>query len=97
MWAAFCALINEARHNKGLPSLPYLNPLIYPLNGTSAFRDIVAGNNGGFSAGPGYDRVTGLGAPNVSALVAALTKAPTQAVAAGAEKKHAEKGQKERA
>ena len=97
VWAAFCALINEARHNKGLPSLPYLNPLIYPLNGTSAFRDIVAGNNGGFSAGPGYDRVTGLGAPNVSALVAALTKAPTQAVAAGAEKKHAEKGQKERA
>ena len=45
VWAAFAALINEARHNKGLPLLPYLNPLIYPLNGTSAFRDIVAGNN----------------------------------------------------
>ena len=94
MWAAFCALINEARHNKGLPSLPYLNPLIYPLNGTSAFRDIVTGNNGGFSAGPGYDRVTGLGAPNVSALLAALTKAPTAAVAAAAKRR---KGQKERA
>ena len=97
VWAAFAALINEARHNKGLPSLPYLNPLIYPLHGTSAFRDIVAGNNGGFSAGKGYDRVTGLGAPDVSALLTALTKAPTRAVAAGAEKKQHEKRQKERA
>jgi kumamolisin len=97
VWAAFAALINEARHSQGLPSLPYLNPLIYPLHGTSAFRDIVAGNNGGFSAGQGYDRVTGLGAPDVSALLAALSKAPAQAVAARAEKKHPEKGQKERA
>jgi kumamolisin len=88
VWAAFAALINEARHNKGLPSLPYLNPLIYPLNGTTAFRDIVAGNNGGFSAGPGYDQVTGLGAPNVGELVASLTKAPGETVVARADKKH---------
>lgn len=95
MWAAFAALVNEARHNKGLPPLPYLNPLIYALNGTSAFRDIVAGNNGGFKAGAGYDRVTGLGAPNMSGLLAALSKTPgAAAVASG----HAEKQrQKERA
>jgi hypothetical protein len=31
------------------------------------------GNNGDFSAGPGYDHVTGLGVPNVKELMKALT------------------------
>jgi kumamolisin len=83
VWAGFCAMINEVRQSKGLPSLPYLNPLIYPLLGSSSFRDIVSGSNGGFSAAPGYDRVTGLGAPIVSKLLTALSKAPAPAVAAG--------------
>jgi kumamolisin len=73
MWAGFCALINEARKKKGKPFLPYLNPLLYPLNGTSAFRDVTAGSNGAYSAAAGYDLVTGLGAPNVAQLVAKLT------------------------
>ena len=76
-------MINEARQSKRLPSLPYLNPLIYPLLGSSSFRDIVSGSNGGFSAAPGYDRVTGLGAPIVSKLLTALSKAPAPAVAGG--------------
>lgn len=88
VWAAFSALINEARANKGLPSLPYLNALLYPLQGTPAFRDIVAGNNGGFPAGPGYDRATGLGAPNVGELIASLTKGPGAAVASSTRTKH---------
>ncbi|BDI31606.1 peptidase S53 [Capsulimonas corticalis] len=74
VWAAFCALINEARANAGKASLPFLNPLIYPLIGTSCFRDIVKGTNGAFDAVPGYDMVTGIGAPNVKALIAELTK-----------------------
>jgi kumamolisin len=73
VWAGFCALINEARANNNKPALPFLNPLIYPLMGTPNFRDIVAGSNGAFSAGPGYDMVTGLGVPNVKALVQTLT------------------------
>jgi kumamolisin len=71
-WAGFCALMNEARAKANKPFLPFLNPLIYPLMST-AFRDIKAGNNGAFQATPGYDRVTGIGVPNVRKLIAALT------------------------
>jgi kumamolisin len=69
MWAGFCALINEARQKNGRPALPYLNPLLYPLLGTPAFRDISQGSNGAYAAKAGYDLVTGLGAPNVSELI----------------------------
>jgi kumamolisin len=82
VWAGFCALINEARRNAGLTALPFLNPFIYPLLGTACFRDITSGSNGEFGAGPGYDRVTGVGVPNVEQLIAALTQAPAHAVAA---------------
>jgi kumamolisin len=52
VWSAFCALINQKR---GAP-LGLLNPLIYPLLGTSStpstsFRDITQGSNGTYSAG----------------------------------------------
>jgi kumamolisin len=73
VWAGFCALMNEARKNAGKPLLPFLNPLLYPLMGAPAFRDITAGNNGHFHCGPGYDQVTGIGAPNVRNLIAKLT------------------------
>lgn len=81
VWAGFCALLNEARRDVGLPSLPFLNPTLYPLLGTACFRDIISGSNGEFSAGPGYDRVTGLGVPNIRALLAKLVEAPAQVVA----------------
>jgi kumamolisin len=73
-WAGFCALLNEARANASKPPLPFLNPLIYPLSGSTSFRDITSGNNGAFNAGPGHDLVTGIGVPNIKALAAALTK-----------------------
>jgi kumamolisin len=73
VWAGFCALMNEARSKAQKPLLPFLNPLIYPLMNTPAFRDIKSGNNGAFQAGPGYDMVTGVGVPNVKKLIAALT------------------------
>lgn len=72
VWAGFCALINESRIKANKQPLPFLNPLIYPLIGTSSFRDVTSGSNGAFSAGPGYDLVTGLGVPNVKALIQAL-------------------------
>ena len=71
MWAGFCALINSARIKAGKSALPFLNPLIYPLAST-CFRDIVEGNNGLYDAAVGYNLVTGLGVPNVAALLAAL-------------------------
>jgi sugar lactone lactonase YvrE len=66
-WAGFCALMNQKR---GTP-LGLLNPRIYPLIGTSAFRDILSGSNGNYNAGVGYDLCTGIGVPDVTALLAA--------------------------
>ena len=56
VWAGFCALINESRTKAGKPALGFLNPSLYPLAGTSAFRDIIVGSNGAFTAVAGYDR-----------------------------------------
>jgi kumamolisin len=39
----------------------------------TGFRDITVGNNGSFTAGPGWDACTGLGVPDGEALLAALT------------------------
>jgi len=74
-WAGFCALINEARTQAGLGPIGMLNPKIYPLLGSASFRDITAGNNNGYLAGPGYDLLTGLGTPLMSSLLPALTGA----------------------
>ena len=76
VWAGFCALINEARTKAGMPATGVPQPFALPLAGTSCFRDIVAGSNGGFKAVAGYDKVTGLGTPNVGELIKALTKQP---------------------
>jgi hypothetical protein len=75
-WAAVTALLNQARGNAGLPPLGLLGPWVYPLAGTGAFNDVTTGTNGAYSAGPGYDLCTGLGTPNIAALVQALTAAP---------------------
>ncbi|HKN00382.1 MAG TPA: S53 family peptidase [Candidatus Binataceae bacterium] len=74
VWAGFCALINEARTIAGKPALSFLNPLLYPLMGSSCFRDIKTGTNGAFTAGPGYDLVSGIGVPNVKELIQTLTQ-----------------------
>jgi len=82
-WAGLCALINEARQNAGKPPLPFLNPTIYPLVGTSCFRDIVDGSNGAYHAGPGYDMVTGIGVPSTKDLIAHLIGGASIAAAQG--------------
>jgi kumamolisin len=43
VWAGFCALLNEGRAKAKKPFLPFLNPLIYPLMGTTWFRDVSSG------------------------------------------------------
>jgi sugar lactone lactonase YvrE len=67
IWTAFCALLNEGRSTP----LGLLNPKLYPLIGTSAIRDITSGSNGYYSAGAGYDLCTGVGVPDVTALLQA--------------------------
>jgi hypothetical protein len=61
-WAGFAAVLNQARAGVHLPPLGLLGPKIYPLLGSGNFGDIITGSNG-FSAGPGYDEVTGIGSP----------------------------------
>ena len=75
IWTAFCALLNQGRSTP----LGLLNPLIYPLNGTGSFRDITQGDNGYYNAVPGYDLCTGLGVPDMAALLAASLN-PTSTV-----------------
>jgi kumamolisin len=78
-WAGFSARLNQARAGAGQAPGGLLGPKIYPLNGTSSFRDITVGSNGPngvYDAGPGYDLCTGLGVPSVSNLVQAMTSAP---------------------
>src|SRR6185437_14492303 len=50
-WAAFCALINQACADAGQPPVGLLGPKIYPLIGSSVFRDVTSGSNGDFTAG----------------------------------------------
>src|SRR5579859_2904979 len=82
LWAALIARINE-----NLPKgkrVGYLTPVLYQASGNStvgtlACRDIVSGNNitaavGGYSAGPGYDAVTGWGTPLGDKLLEELKK-----------------------
>ncbi|HLX63964.1 MAG TPA: CARDB domain-containing protein [Planctomycetota bacterium] len=75
-WAGFCALINQSRAAAGLAPVGALGPKLYPLLGTSNFRDITTGsngNNGVYNAGAGYDLCTGLGVPNLAALIQTLS------------------------
>ncbi len=68
LWAALIAVANA--QNKSTAG--FLNPLIYASTAATGFRDITEGNNGAFSAGPGWDACTGLGSPNLPALFALL-------------------------
>jgi subtilase family serine protease len=77
MWAAYIALVNEARASYSEKTLGFLNPLIYAQNVTSVydtdFHDITSGKSGSYSAVVGYDLVTGWGSPNAG-LIDALVK-----------------------
>ncbi|THH27752.1 hypothetical protein EUX98_g6437 [Antrodiella citrinella] len=66
------ALLNDFRLSQGKSSLGFLNPLIYST-GAAGFNDITSGSNpgcgtNGFTAGPGWDPVTGLGTPDFGKL-----------------------------
>jgi len=85
-WAGIAALVNEARANasKG-PIGGNLNTALYSIYHSaryaSDFHDITVGNDQlagttlGYSAGPGYDLVSGIGSPIVDQLIVDLTAA----------------------
>jgi kumamolisin len=71
LYAGLVALLNQ---KVGRP-VGFLNPLLYGP-GRGAIRDITEGNNGAYSAGPGWDACTGLGRIDGTALLAALEGPP---------------------
>ena len=68
VWAGLCAMINQARENRGLPPLGRLNPLLYPLMGTADIHDIRRGSDGVYNCTKGYDLLTGIGSPDFNLL-----------------------------
>ena len=79
LWAGLIARLAQATGKQfGL-----IQPLIYGgvTAGAAAqgFNDITQGNNGAYSAGPGWDACTGLGSPNGQALLTHLSDPPQAA------------------
>ena len=79
LWSALVARLAQATGKRfGL-----LAPLVYagvsPGADVAGFRDITSGNNGAYSAGPGWDACSGLGVPDGTALLqpAASLSAPS--------------------
>ena len=68
LWAGLIAVANQ---QNGKPA-GFIQPAIYAAKSKSAFRDTIEGNNGSFSAGPGWDACTGLGSPIAPRVIAAI-------------------------
>ncbi len=69
LWAGLVALLNQSL---GKP-VGFLNPNLYAtVVQAGAFRDITSGNNGAYSAGPGWDACSGWGVADGAKLLAAL-------------------------
>jgi len=75
LWAGLIAVANEQLGTQ----VGFIQPAIYAAKAASAFNDITQGNNGAFSAGPGWDACTGLGSPNTSKLIPLLAAAKASA------------------
>lgn len=66
LWNLYDA-VNKPTVDTGLEAVPALPPAA-----VKAFTDIVLGDNGPYAAYPGFDYVTGLGAPDIAALAKSL-------------------------
>ena len=88
LWAGLVAVANQQLGTH----VGFIQPAIYAAKAASAFNDITVGNNGAFSAGPGWDACTGLGSPIANKLIPLLT--PASAGAKGASSKPGKTGKK---
>jgi kumamolisin len=82
IWAALTVLMNQYLLAHGGHPLGNINPLLYRVAAGAnrpGFRDISFGGNAVDIAQPGYDVVTGLGSPNIDALVRDLLDIQTGA------------------
>ena len=80
LWAGLIALINQSI---GKP-VGFINPLLYQDAAKARdLNDITSGNNGAYSAGPGWDACSGLGSPIGTQVAAALGAPSEQALKTG--------------
>jgi kumamolisin len=74
-WAAFAAIYDSEANAVGASTFGYANSTIYNLAQSSAystaFHDVKSGSNGAYSAGTGYDKVTGWGSYNGAGFLSA--------------------------
>ena len=73
-WSGFLALVSEAKAGK---ALGFLNPLIYGVSSSdfpNFFDDVTSGSNGKYTAGAGWDAVTGFGSMKAADLLGYLQK-----------------------
>jgi kumamolisin len=76
LWAGLVALLNQQLNTR----IGFLNSKIYALaEPGNGFNDITQGNNGAYSAGPGWDPCTGLGSPIGTTLATLLATPPATA------------------
>jgi kumamolisin len=61
LWAALIARVAQATGERFGLIQPALYAGVTPGTGVPGFRDITSGNNGAYSAGPGWDACSGLG------------------------------------
>jgi kumamolisin len=87
LWAGLIAVANQQLGTQ----VGFIQPAIYAAKAAAAFNDITQGNNGAFSAGPGWDACSGLGSPIASKLIPLLAPAPAASSTAAAEGKKAGK------
>jgi kumamolisin len=72
LWAGLIARLAQGTGKKFGLLQALIYPGVAPGKDVPGFNDITTGNNGAYSAGPGWDPCTGLGSPNGTALLTRL-------------------------
>jgi kumamolisin len=72
LWSALISRLAQATGKRFGLIQPLLYTGITPGTDVAGFHDITSGNNGAYSAGPGWDACTGLGSPDGTALLTRL-------------------------
>jgi kumamolisin len=72
LWAALISRLAQASGQRFGLIQPTLYAGVSPGAGVAGFRGITTGNNGAYSAGPGWNACTGLGVPDGTALLTRL-------------------------
>jgi subtilase family serine protease len=78
LWAGMLADVNQYLQTNAQSVAGFVNPTLYWLanspQANPAYHDIINGSNGSYSAGSGWDPVTGLGTPNLYNIACDIAK-----------------------